>query len=884
MQDPTPESGGSARPDEERREEAVAVPASGSASWLQRVFEEARGDSQLSVVPAEPPPVTVVAVERYLAGAQPAAAAQYWYDVTLADGACQERCYLAPRLNGLVQRAHLRAGARVRLTRCSYRYEEKRLNYGFPCLEELEVACGPGPAPAALPRGRPLPLRGDKKHYLPLWNNEDPYGDVWVADKPQAQVDVDVSKLTSLGQLEMTWRSKFHYHPLLVRVLHKSRLRYYGKPEKKMDMPYQAYFEVADGSGMMSMVLWNSLCPEWYNSMKVGTVLLLEQYAVKTSYPFKTKPTPGDSQMKRFATIEISLNVRDPPTKITIIPEEMVKPEWGLPEVKYRFITRSELDGLPNNYSCDVIGLVTFVGRAERARKKEHGEDFWLYRWVHAVDGTSDQPFILELFATSQPEVFEHIHPMTYLVCTQMRVVRDLTENPSSTIYLTTSNESQIFITGWHRGQPYTKDTKVRNFIQWTKTQNEVDQMEKAVIGGYYPFPRPPNNFLKYCKNNKVESVLKAIGETGKEIEDLHYREHKRIAVQGIISAIKCISCSNVAEEVSGVELAQKDNSQSLESSAASKEDSVHKEKSTNLQNKEVKSFLESQYTPGEKHHHQALLSQKSSVKRKMPRRLNTDAHQRSASVTPVSSHHYFTRSARRKLGLDEFQHEDIMQDKNRQTVSDSSQYSTDQEGMSDILETEETGRACGLWQSDLWAQVKDKLMKYLHHSTIFPESIPRKFDYVHRDLLMQQYNLHAAVHQPKETRTHKNISDFKSASGLGYYEVTVLGINHDVAIDVAFLPLFCPDDPHLFQLEDIQNDTLLSCMSCISASQQSATSSGRLPDMFPLSDEIVKAAMALDGKHVVCILDICHLGDDKVEVFLSKIYKTVDPDVLDAV
>lgn len=41
-----------------------------------------------------------------------------------------------------------------------------------------------------------------------------------------------------------------------------------------------------------------------------------------------------------FSLSEISLNVRDPPTKISIIPEEMVKPEWGLPEVKYRFITR----------------------------------------------------------------------------------------------------------------------------------------------------------------------------------------------------------------------------------------------------------------------------------------------------------------------------------------------------------------------------------------------------------------------------------------------------------------------------------------------------------------------------------------------------------------
>lgn len=99
-----------------------------------------------------------------------------------------------------------------------------------------------------------------------------------------------------------------------------------------------------------------------------------------------------------------------------------------------------------------------------------------------------------------------------------------------------------------------------------------------------------------------------------------------------------------------------------------------------------------------------------------------------------------------------------------------------DQEGVNNIAETEESGRTCGSWQSDLWAQVKDKLLNYFHHSKIFPESIPCKFDYVHKDLLMQQYNLHAAVHQPVEARTDKNINEFKSANGLGYYEVTVLG------------------------------------------------------------------------------------------------------------
>lgn len=65
---------------------------------------------------------------------------------------------------------------------------------------------------------------------------------------------------------------------------------------------------------------------------------------------------------------------------------------------------------------------------------------------------------------------------------------------------------------GCHKGQPYTRDTKVKNFIHWTKTQSEADQMKKTVIGGYYPLPRPPNSFLKYCKSNKgivLSSIFK---------------------------------------------------------------------------------------------------------------------------------------------------------------------------------------------------------------------------------------------------------------------------------------------------------------------------------------------------------------------------------------
>ncbi|EMP35387.1 Mitogen-activated protein kinase kinase kinase kinase 4 [Chelonia mydas] len=477
-----------------------------------------------------------------------------------------------------------------------------------------------------------------------------------------------------------------------------------------------------------------------------------------------------------YAAHEISLNVRDPPTKINIIPEKMVKPEWRLPEVRYRFVTRSELDNLPNNHSCDIIGLVIFVGRAERTRKR-----------------------------------------VTYLVCTQMRVVRDITENTPRALYLTTSNESQMFITGWHKGQPYTRDAKVKNFIQWIKTQSEADQMKKTVIGGYCPFPPAPNTFLKYCKNNKVESVLKAISEMEREIEDLHYREHKRFAVQGIISAIKYVSYA--AEDASGVEPIQEDRDQSasqttIKNTGMSK-DCVTKGKKRSHRNKEANSVLDSQCASLEQQQHPRMLTRKSRTKRKIEHRTEPE-------------------------NLHEFQQEDSVPKQNILTEPDTSQPDrADKQGVSDAPEIEEMGRTShDSWQSDLWVMVKDNLIDHLHYCTVFPESIPRKFDYMHKEFLIQQNNLHPAVHNPKEYITNKEIHEFKSASGPGHYEVTILGINHDVAIDVAFPPIFCPEDPHLFRIEDIQNDMLLSCMSCISVCQQDTTSNQKLYGTFPLSSQ----------------------------------------------
>ncbi len=43
------------------------------------------------------------------------------------------------------------------------------------------------------------------------------------------------------------------------------------------------------------------------------------------------------------------------------------------------------------------------------------------------------------------------------------------------------------------------------------------------------------------------------------------------------------------------------------------------------------------------------------------------------------------------------------------------------------------------------------------------------------------------------------------------------------------------------------------------------------------LAEEILMSASELEDTHVVCILDLCHLGGDKVEVLINKVYRVTE-------
>lgn len=182
----------------------------GQPSFLQRTLARLSCTQSLKLSAEEAAPVAVVALQRYLSEqADGQQLDSYIYDVTVTDGYWRAKCFLHPSLNQLVHRNKLKTGGDISVRRCSFVYNERRLGHGYICIEELCCVAGRS---AVLSRGddvdslpmlvkqgmerslvllRDAPLQVGRKHYLSLWNNEDPEGDIWPSGSPSSDPVLD---------------------------------------------------------------------------------------------------------------------------------------------------------------------------------------------------------------------------------------------------------------------------------------------------------------------------------------------------------------------------------------------------------------------------------------------------------------------------------------------------------------------------------------------------------------------------------------------------------------------------------------------------------------------------------------------------------------------
>uniref|UniRef100_A0A8D3B533 RPA-related protein RADX n=1 Tax=Scophthalmus maximus TaxID=52904 RepID=A0A8D3B533_SCOMX len=841
---------------EEDSSRSPVVAGVSQVSFLQRTLERLSSTQSLKLSAEDEAPVAVIALQRYLSehsDEQQQELHNYTYDVTVTDGAWRAKCFVHPCLNHLVLANTLRTGADVSVTQCSFVYNERRLGHGYICIEKLR--CG-AETSVVLPRVNDVsslpmlikhgmegsvllhsdvPLQVSRKHYLSLWNNDDPEGDVWTSGSSSSDTVLDVSKITLLSSLESCFRSTWKPLPLLVKIIHKSRLRYYGKFGLKIDYPYQAYFEVADQSGTMSLVLWNELCPEFYQRLNVGTVLYLQNYTLKQSYSNRSRPQMDHHRLKTFNSIEICLNPRNPASVITVVSPKSVLPQWGLPEVAYLFTPRSELEKLVNNSACDVIGLVTFVGRVERVKSKGNKgpEKYWTYRWVHAMDGTSHHPFILEIFSSSQPEIFNCICPMTYLVCTQMRVCQVEGSSP----YLTSSCETETFITGYHKSKPYVSDPRVKSFIQWTKTLKDNVVLQKTAVGGHYCFPRPPKIFTQSATDASAHVSLVAAADLKKELKTLQYREHKQLAIQGQITAVRYMRTPKTTASQGTQETGVPD--------------------------------VSTDVCLPDTHHHSAAeqtlcptsLSAEKISGSGRKRRVQT------RKVTQASSD-CDGAASKRRAGLEK------PGPRREQEENNSNSESEEDQDVEHSLQLQNPNQDSDVlsWESSSWPRQRREVSEHLRHGGLFQDSISQRFTFDAKIVLLQRSNL-----QPTHWTPEQNADTIPPMACPGYYQVTILGINKQIAVDAAFFPIVSADEPRAVGLpQDPHGNTMLSCLSSGFLCPLSVTTSHG-DSALPKPEEILATAGELEETHVVCILDLCHLGGDEVEVLLNKVYRVTE-------
>ncbi|XP_072447722.1 RPA-related protein RADX-like [Chiloscyllium punctatum] len=852
-------------------------------------FGAGRGPVRSSLVCQQP--VVVLSVERY--PRDPGSGDGPWaapgegdlYDLSLTEGHCRLRVVLRPSLNWTVRRNLLSSGCELSNVRLALEYDERRLGVGllvFVLLEAQVVARGDCEAPPAvrrlrlqklhvfnegteLPIGPELPIKAKRRYYLSLWDAANYYGEAWHRHPPgQPSQRFEGSYSIDVRQLEgYTQKKKKDLPPVIVRVLRKFRLCHFGRPDRYSECPFQAKFLVADKSGSATVVLWNSLCMDWYRHLEPGMVVHLRNYVVKKSYTTRMGQNP---EVSKEPALELNLNPRNPAAEITVINDKDVREEWHLPALQYCFVTRKELSELSSGNLCSIIGYVTFVGRQERIRIKERPDEFLVYRWLHLIDGTASEPFVLKLFSTSQPEIQSQISPcsiadntVTLLVCTNVtlecKTINHSGEKKAFP-YLQSTTYSQVYVNGHHHGKLYVKNPKVKEFINWIQSakDQERDTLSHTQIGGCYTYPPLPSSERDYRREILGMSPLTTMSELKQYINQLEYREYRQVTIQGRIKSVKYQLLGKLDEEFTEVYNAVGGTEEYEELLDADQPfQGIRENKSPVIP-----------ILSGPRPKKQAGLSQKRKrksafcEKKCTPVRLCKDTG--SARVEENAAHHL--RSHEKDVNRD------ASPGKALNFLKACEEFYTDSD------DVEETPSAMSLAQPIFSRIDCSSQREHIAHRGNVSQMVARCFHFRDKSFLLKTFGLQPSNFSGIPAGQTEDLEQCEPACCYGYYTVTILGLNEELSLDAIFLPIVSRLDHRAIHPAKHSN-TLISILAHggLAFSQTCHTGTDGADCSTPSPGDILRSAAGLEEMMFIFILDICNQGGTNVEVVLNRAY-----------
>ena len=272
------------------------------------------------------------------------------FDIMISDGRYKTKCLLATSLNCHVYEHKLRKNSIVTVTACSSLIDEKSLDQAlqlYVILQGIEIVdFAPDNTQEAegdiefcdhaTPNEKQeLPLAASRGYYLPLWNDEDYFGAKWFSD-PNLMPSNPITHAITVFDLDSFWKVLSRPFPALIgRIVSKSRLNHYGKTtDDKRKYPYQAYLELEDRTGTVSVCIWSSFCVLLYSYLQVGDIVAILNYRVARKFGQRSNAVYNTSPA---ASIEISVNPTSPTAEVYKLAPSELGPAWKLPGVPYRY-------------------------------------------------------------------------------------------------------------------------------------------------------------------------------------------------------------------------------------------------------------------------------------------------------------------------------------------------------------------------------------------------------------------------------------------------------------------------------------------------------------------------------------------------------------------
>ena len=161
-------------------------------------------------------------------------------------------------------------------------------------------------------------------------------------------------------------------------------------------------------------------------------------------------------------------------------------------------------------------------------------------------------PIILQLYVSSQPEVFESIAAGNILVGARMLLkIEPQNSKHRKFCLLTTTRESQLYILkkpSDAKNKPFTGSSAVTDAINWRQSDEARQLLRGSCSGGYYDFPPLPPSLEAYQRVFPQEKPMDLITTVnlGFILKELHYREHIRLHIQGIITALEFVPAASI--------------------------------------------------------------------------------------------------------------------------------------------------------------------------------------------------------------------------------------------------------------------------------------------------------------------------------------------------